>query len=407
MAYFLINGGKTLSGEISVSGSKNAALPIIFASFAMGGVSSVTNVPDISDVSVALGLLEELGAVITRCGKTLVIDARSSVYKEPNEKLVKKIRASSYLIGAMLVRFGKAPIQAFGGCNFGTRPIDMHLYAAERLGAKRDSDFVFAEKLCGNDIYFDKASVGATINALIMASGAHGVTRIYGYAREPHVFSLVRFLSTSGIKVCKTFEYIEVEGGAGIGGKIALIPDMIEAGTYIALSLLLNSELLIKDSDPKHLSSFFSVLKKAGAEFKINEDGIIPYGKITAPIDIETRPYPGFPTDLQPLIAPLMAKFHGGTVTERVFRGRFAYLDELKAFGVKSENDGDMAKIYSSEIKCANAYAPDLRGGAALVLTALSAEGESVINNADLVFRGYENFVEKIRSLGGKIERIT
>lgn len=406
MSSLVVNGAKSLSGEISVSGSKNAALPLIFSTIAINGVSTLFNVPDIGDVKVALDILKEFRAEIVKTEDTLVIDTRNLEYCEPSAELVGRIRASSYLLGACLARFSRAKIYNFGGCNFCKRPIDMHIYAAEALGALRRGDEFFCDKLSGADIFFEKASVGATINAIILASSAEGVSRIFGYAREPHVLSLIKFLRTAGVKIAAHGAYLEVVGGSSHSGRVRVIPDMIEAGTYVILSLMTNSELLIKGADAGELASLLSALSHAGARFKIDEKGILPYGKITSPINIVTAPYPGFPTDLQPVTAPLLAVSSGGSLTERVWQDRFLYLKELARLGLKYEVEGDCAHISKSNLISGVSQAPDLRGGAALLLSALFTEGKSEIKNAEIIFRGYENLEEKLSSVGAEIERI-
>ncbi len=405
MSSLIVNGAKSLSGEITVSGSKNAALPLIFSTIAINGVSTLSDVPDIGDVRVALDILRDFGAEILRCGKTLVIDTRFLKYCEPSLELVGKIRASSYLLGASLARFSRAKIYNFGGCNFCARPIDMHLYAMEVLGGKIKDGEIFADKLTGSDIFFEKASVGATINALIMASSAVGTTRIFGYAREPHVLALVKFLRSAGVKISPHGAYLEIVGANAISGKTKIIPDMIEAGTYVILSLMTDSRLLIKGVDADHLSSLLTALSHAGARFKIDENGILPYGKITSAINITTAPYPGFPTDLQPLIAPLLATNEGGVITECVWQNRFNYLNELGRLGLVYKIEGNSAVISKSKLISGKTTAPDLRGGAALLLSALCTAGESEIKNAEVIFRGYENLEEKLCSVGAKIER--
>ena len=406
MERIIVNGAKKLSGEISVSGSKNAALPLIFSTIAINGVSTILGVPDIGDVRVALDILREFGAEILRCENTLVIDTRYLKYCEPSAELVSKIRASSYLLGACLARFSRAKIYNFGGCNFCSRPIDMHLYAMKSLGASIIGDEIRADKLTASDIFFEKASVGATINAVILASSAVGTTRIFGYAREPHVLSLVKFLRSAGVKISFMGSHVEITGSNAFCAKTKLIPDMIEAGTYVALSLMTDSELLIKGADADHLSSLISVLSRAGAKFKIDENGIIPYGKITSPITVTTAPYPAFPTDLQPIIAPLLAISEGGVINECVWQNRFGYLSELCRLGLIYQIEGNSALISKSKLISGKTAAPDLRGGAALLLAALCTEGKSEIKNAEIIFRGYENLDKKLGSIGAGIEII-
>lgn len=400
MSSFVINGGKSLRGEVNVSGSKNAALPLIFACIAVSGVSTLVNVPNIGDVDVALSLLRDFGAKIERRGSTLEIDTASLTYKEPREELVKKIRASTYLLGACVARFGKAKISDFGGCNFEARPIDMHLKAISALGGTVRGDVITANSIVGTDIYFDKQSVGATINALIAASAAKGRTRIFGYAKEPHVLSLLSFLSSAGLKIKKSPTCVELWGGKLNRAYATVIPDMIECGTYVIASLLTDSSILIKGADVSHLSSFFGVLENAGVKFEVSDKGIIPRGKIKKPICLTTAPHPGFPTDLQPQMAPLAAAFCGGSLTEGVWRGRFGYLTELEKFGIKHERRGDTAYISPSSFVSACVESTDLRGGAASLLSAIYTSGTSEISSVEIIKRGYENIVEKLTLLG-------
>lgn len=404
MAGFVINGGRQLFGEISVGGSKNAALPIIFACIAVRGVSRLSNIPDISDVEVAFNILRGFGAEISRRGDFVTVDTKELEYTVPDEASVSKIRASSYLIGACLARFGKAKIQRFGGCNFDNRPIDMHLSAAERLGATVTHDEIFAERLRGSDIYFDKVSVGATVNALLLSSSAIGKSRIFGYAREPHVIALVKFLQDAGAEIHLCDEYIEVIGARLTSASAAVITDMIEAGTYFALSLATGSSLSVKGADRCQLDSYLDVLVHSGAVVDFEGSSIRAYGKITDPPDILTAPYPAFPTDLQPQTAALLAATSGGRIREGVWHNRFGYLSEFSKFGVKYRLSAGMAYIESSKIVSATATAPDLRGGAALMILALTASGESRIFGSEIIKRGYSDIVNKLLSVGADIK---
>lgn len=404
MAGFVINGGRELFGEISVGGSKNAALPIIFACIAVRGVSTLSNIPDISDVEVAFNLLRGFGAKISRCGDLVTVDTRELEYVIPDETLVSKIRASSYLIGACLARFGKAKIQRFGGCNFDNRPIDMHLLAAEALGASVFENEIFAERLCGSDIHFDKISVGATINALLLSSSATGKSRIFGYAREPHVVSLIEFLRSAGAEIYLCEEHIEIIGTQLTSASATVITDMIEAGTYLALSLATGSSLSVKGADKRQLNSYVDVLVHSGAVVEFDGASLCAYGKITESPDIMTAPYPSFPTDLQPQTAALLAASSGGRIREGVWHNRFGYLSEFSKFGVKYRLLDGMADIESSKIVSATATAPDLRGGAALMILALAAKGESRIFGSEIIKRGYSDIVNKLLSVGADIK---
>ena len=406
MGRFVISGGKRLSGDVYIDGSKNAALPILFATILTSGVSVIENLPDISDVHTALDILRGFGARIWECDGKVCIDTTNLVYTEPSEELTSKIRASSYLLGACLGRFGKAKIQNFGGCNFDTRPIDMHLLAAASHGATVTSREISAGLLLGSDIHFDKISVGATVNAILMAVSAVGKSRIFCYAKEPHIISLVNFLISAGAKIKITSEYIEIVGAQLSGGRTKIIPDMIEAGTFLLLSLLCSSELRIHNPDADSLSYFLNVLRRSGVTFSEEENLIVPHGALEGYVEITTAPHPFFPTDLQPQTAPLLAAFSGGRINEGVWQGRFGYLKELRKFGVRYECSCASAEIYKSKIHSACAEAPDLRGGAALLMCALFSEGESIIENSEIIKRGYGDIVNKLSHIGADIIEI-
>ncbi len=404
MGSFVINGGKKLSGEIFIDGSKNAALPIIFSCITINGVSVIDNLPEIRDVDVALRILSDFGAVIERSTGLVRIDTRNLVYKTPSDELTSKIRASSYLIGACLSRFGRAEIQHFGGCNFDSRPIDMHIYAAQTLGATLSGDVLSAKELHGGNVHFKNISVGATVNAILLAASADGRSRIYSYAREPHVISLIDFLKSGGADITVESEYIEICGKVIKDAYAKIIPDMIEAGTYIALSLMTDSRIKVVGADNGHLDSFITALEKAGAKIKSSESTILPEGQPTNYADIVTAPYPAFPTDLQPQTAALLAASSGGRITEGVWHNRFGYLDELSKFGVRVLRGDGYAEIMKSKIRSANATSPDLRGGVALLMCALSAQGESVIENSEIIKRGYGQIVSKLLRVGADIK---
>jgi len=403
MESFVIHGGKRLIGKISVSGSKNAALPIIFASLIMPGESVIRSVPDIGDVRIALELISELGADVKRCGNEVRIKCDNLHYTPPRDELTRMIRASTYLLGACLGRFRKFRLSAFGGCAFDKRPIDMHLYAAERLGADICGDEIGADKLASGDIRFAKPSVGASINALIMASSVGGVSRIFGYAKEPHVMNLIDFLRSSGVCIEIYPDRLEVSGVPRSGGTVTVIPDMIEAGTYLSLSLATHSDISVVGACESEMSSFLDSVRVSGVGISRSDGGISLLGSPKHPISVETLPHPGYPTDLQPVIVPVMATGAGGTVRERVWLNRFSYLDSLALFGLNFTAGDGYAVIRPSRFHPAVADAPDLRGGAALIIAALAAEGVSVVSNARAVMRGYENLVGKLSSVGADI----
>lgn len=406
MSDFIVNGGRKLFGDVYIDGSKNAALPIIFATVAIKGISRIENLPDIDDVDIAFRIVESFGAKIFRDGSRAVIDTRELHYTDPPEELVSSIRASSYLIGACLSRFGRARIRRFGGCNFENRPIDMHICAAVSLGASLSLGELTAPRLVGADIIFDKISVGATVNALILASGAVGRSRIYGYAKEPHVISLADFLRKSGAEITIFDEYIEVIGGELSDSSAYIIPDMIEAGTYILISLATGSSLRICGADTLHLGSFFDFLRPLRVNIEASDGCVSVDGVPTGTANIVTAPYPGFPTDLQPQSAALISAFGGGRIEEGVWKGRFGYLKSLANFGVRYTLYDGYAEIRPSKLHPANATCPDLRGGAAILICALIAEGRSRISGASLIKRGYGNIIKKLRGVGADIIEI-
>ena len=406
MSKFVINGGKRLAGKINVSGSKTAALPILFATMIIRGVSVIYNLPDIRDVRVSLSILRSFGAKISsQCGATF-IDTSELFYTVPDEELVSSIRASSYLLGASLSRFKKTRIRSFGGCNFDNRPIDMHIDAMRSLGARCDGDRISCDRLVGSDIHFKKISVGATVNAIILAASAEGVTRIFNYAREPHVLSLVDFLVSAGANITLFDDFIQIAGAELHGGEVSIIPDMIEVGTYLIASIATDSRLEICGGCHGHLDSLYKSLMYGGVSLYFDEKTVKNCCSLTEYIEIETAPYPGFPTDLQPLMAPLLANSCGGVIREGVWHARFGYLSELSGFGVKYELSSDAAAIFPSRLVCAKATATDLRGGAALLVAALVASGESIIESSETVGRGYENIAKKLRAVGADIIEI-
>ena len=406
MKGLLIKGGRPLSGTVVPQGSKNAALPMIFASLLMHGTSVIKGAPDITDVRVAIEIISRLGAKCTLKKGALYINTDEVDYAPPDSRLTSRIRASSYLLGACLSRFGVAHLSSFGGCNFEHRPIDMHLFAAACLGAEVGDDSISCRRLVGGDIFFDKISVGATVNALLLSVSAVGRTRIFSYAREPHILCLIEFLRSAGAEIAVKDDCIEVIGHPLSSGHGCVIPDMIEAGTYIAAGLVTSSEISVLTDAKGEILPFLDVLSDSGASVECRDGKMSVFGKMTTPCNVITSPYPGFPTDLQPIIAPVMALFSGGAITERVWLSRFGYLKSLEKFGLRFELRGSRAEIYPSRIHSARAAAPDLRGGAALLLAAISAEGESIIENADLIYRGYESIVSKLRSIGVDIKEI-
>lgn len=405
MGSFIVRGGAALYGRVRVSGSKNAALPIIFASLITNGISKIHNLADIGDVRVALKIIEAYGARVTRMGYTTLIDTRELFYTDPPEREVASLRASTYLLSSSLARFGRAKICNFGGCNFGPRPIDMHLSALVSHGAKVENGELLAKELYPSEIDFHIRSVGATVNAIIAAAGTHGESIIRGIAEEPHIMTLISYLKSAGAEIELFGDTLTVSGGELIGGEVTVEGDMIEAGTFIAASIMTGGKISVSGANPEHLLSFTEQLSLSGVA--INTDtSITAYGRPRAPMSFIAAPYPAFPTDLQPVTAPLLAH-SGGTLTDTVWQTRFGYLTELSKFGITSRRLGNTAEIFPSEIKAAEVCAPDLRGGAALLLAALAADGESIIHSAELVLRGYENLEEKLTLLGAEIEYLS
>ncbi len=406
MSEYIINGGRPLRGSIVPQGSKNAALPIIFACIAVDGISVIENLPNIGDVRCALKLVEGFGASVKRSADTVEIDTSSLSYSPPDKDLVSSLRASTYLLGACLARFGIFHISNFGGCNFCNRPIDLHVYAAECLGATVTDGIARVHRLSGGRIDFPKRSVGATLNALIMASAAEGISEIRGFARESHVMCAVDFLRSAGADINVGADVITVRGRSLACGRVRVIPDMIEAGTYIAAALATGGRISVACDDISELIPFLDVIASSGATVCVSDNVVTAEGRISAPLNVITAPYPGYPTDLQPQLAPLMALAKGGSLEERVWQNRFSYLAELAQFGIRYSVNGNRAIVYPSQIYPSACTAPDLRGGAAAVISALAAEGMSVIKNAECIMRGYSRLESKLAALGADVNFI-
>ena len=406
MSRIAVVGGKRLCGAVVPSGSKNATLPIIFAAVTSRGVSRLKSAANIGDVSVAVKIIEHLGAKVERRADSLVINTENMTYKKPPSALTSKIRASSYLIGSCLARFGRVDLSDVGGCNFCNRPIDMHVSAAITLGAELKDGTLSAERLRGGKIKFDKRSVGATMNALIMSASADGEVEIEGAAEEPHVRALADYLSSAGAKIEFSKNKISVLPSALSGADVDIIPDMIEAGTYLLLAPLTEGRIRVKTSSELELDSFLEALCNAGVGISRDDSGITAYGTPTRPIQIKTAPHPGYPTDLQPQMAPLMAKYFGGVIEECVWQQRLSYLDSLASFGIRHSRGESRAMILPSELHSGICDAPDLRGGAAALMSALAARGESEIGQYEIIKRGYEDLAKGLNSLGGEVLEI-
>ncbi len=404
MSRFIIRGGMPLFGDVSVGGSKNAALPIIFASLMTNGTSRISNLPDISDVKIALEIISELGASVSKVGNVTFINTENVKYCLPNRDNIASLRASTYLIGACLARFGRAELFEFGGCRFADRPIDLHIKAAISFGAELSSKTLLCPRLTPADIDLSLPSVGATVNALLMAAAARGTSHIRGAAREAHIKTLADYLRRAGAEITFDKDGFTVTGCELHGADITIPGDPIEAGTYLSLSLVTGGDIGVRGFYPLELAPFFGALSSVGVFPYLSGGAYHLAGVPTAPIYVTAAPSPAFPTDLQPIMVPVMARYLGGSVTDTVWRTRFGYLSELSRHGVISSLSGNTAKIEPSSLAPADTVALDLRGGASVILTALAAKGVSTVASAELCLRGYSDLRSKLEMLGAQIE---
>ena len=416
MNQYIINGNHPLFGEVTISGAKNAAVAIIPAALMVDGVCRIENIPQISDVTLLFSILDELGAKVRVLNQHAVeIDSRHIRSTKPSVDLVRKIRASYYLIGALLGRFGQATVAMPGGCNFGVRPIDQHVKGFKALGAEvTEGNYVHAAakaengRLQGANVYLDVVSVGATMNVMMAAALAEGTTVIENCAKEPHIVDLANFLNSMGadIKGAGT-DTIKVRGVERLsGGTYCIIPDQIEAGTYMTAVAATGGQLLIKNIIPKHMECISAKLMEMGVYVEEMDDTLLV--RRTGALmrtNVKTQPYPGFPTDMQPQIAAVLALAQGTSlVTEAVWSNRFRYVDELKRLGAQIQVDGRVAVIEGVEyFEGAPVEACDLRAGAAMVVAALAARGTTEISNVQYIERGYEDLVGKLRAVGADI----
>lgn len=412
MEQIIVEGGNRLSGEISVSGMKNSALPIIFSCILVKGDSVLDNIPRVSDVENALEILRSMGAKAEFCGlHTVLINTDNLTNNIGSAYLVSKMRASSYLLGTMLSRFGSVELPMPGGCNFGSRPIDIHLKGFESLGAVCEVyDGAVSvrsnKKVNYAKITLDKISVGATINMVLASVLRDGVTVIENCAKEPHVDDLIAFLTKCGAKLCRYNSSIVCCGVTRLcGTRYTIFPDMIEALTYAMCVGICKGNIYVKCVNPAHLTYVIDILRKMAFGINVYTDCISVSAEEIIGADVETLPYPMFPTDLHPQFSALLSFANGGgSVCDNVFPTRFAYVDELKKMGAEIEMAGNKVFIKQAKLKGAVLDATDLRAGAALVLAGLGAEGQSTINNVEYIVRGYENMVDKIALIGGKIK---
>jgi len=412
---YLIKGGNPLQGEVEISGAKNAAVAIIPAALMVEGVCRLENVPQISDVSLLLTILEQMGASVRRINRNTVdIDCSQVKRAIAPPELMRKIRASYYLIGAALGRFGHAEVSMPGGCDLGVRPIDQHIKGFHALGAKVEVEggMVFADApdgLIGNTVYLDVVSVGATMNIMMAGALAKGKTTIENAAKEPHIVDMANFLNSMGADIRGAgTSVIRVYGTEKLtGGAYSIIPDQIEAGTYLAAAAAVGGEVLVKNVIPKHLLCITSKLQEMGAT--IRDLGEAVYIKRDAPLqraNIKTMPYPGFPTDMQPQLGACLCLATGTSIiTESIWDNRYRYLDELKKMGVQVQVDGKTAVLEGVPfLTGATVSCCDLRAGAALVIAGLAAQGETIVEQIHYIERGYEDMVGKLRALGADID---
>ncbi|HOD02083.1 MAG TPA: UDP-N-acetylglucosamine 1-carboxyvinyltransferase [Clostridiales bacterium] len=419
MEKFVIHGGKQLHGEVNISGAKNAALAIIPAAVLCEDTCRIENIPNISDVKTMISILEYIGAR-TRFIKrdVLEIDTKNikAMVTVPDD-MTQKLRASYYLLGAMLGRFGCASVAMPGGCFFGVRPIDQHVRGFELLGAdittKGAVISASAAHLIGASVYMDNVSVGATMNVMLAAVKASGLTVIENAAKEPHVVDLANFLNSMGADVRGAgTDVIKIRGVRSLHGcTYSIIPDQIEAGTYMVAAGAAGGSITIKNVIPKHLESISVKLIESGIEVMEYDDSItiISDGKRPNKCIVKTMPHPGFPTDMQPQMAVLLSVANGTSyISESVWDNRFMYVEQLRRMGAKIQVDGKTATIEGMEyLVGAPVKADDLRAGAAMVIAGLIAKGETVVDNVHYIERGYENIIEKLIAVGADIERVT
>lgn len=417
MEKFVIKGGNALKGEVRISGAKNAAVAILPAVLLSDEPCIVENLPNISDVATILKTMQALGANIRALNKSAVeIDPRHVNSFVVSKKMAEGMRASSYFLGALLGRLGRARVAPPGGCDFGVRPIDQHIKGFEALGAKMSIENGMvdarAQKLSGCSIYLDVVSVGATINIMLAAVKAAGLTVIENAAREPHIVDLANFLNSMGADIMGAgTSVIKIRGVRHLHGtSYSIIPDQIEAGTYMAAAAAAGGDVLITNVTPKHLESIIAKLQETGAKITEYDEAVrVQMNRRPHKCNIKTMPHPGFPTDMQPQIAVLLSIADGTSIiTEGVWDSRFRYVDQLTLMGADIQVDGKMAVITGvKSLHSAPVKAVDLRAGAAMIIAGLAADGITEIEEIDHIDRGYEDVVEKLTKIGADIKRVT
>ena len=416
MEQYVIKGGNPLVGEVEIGGAKNAALAILAAATMADETVLIENMPDVRDTNILLQAIESIGAAVERVDRhTVRINGSRICNLVIADDYVKKIRASYYLIGALLGKYKSAKVALPGGCNIGSRPIDQHIKGWKALGAdvKIAHGLIIteAEKLSGSHIYMDVVSVGATINVMMSAVMAEGQTIIENAAKEPHVVDVANFLNSMGanIKGAGT-DVIRIRGTSRLHGtEYTIIPDQIEAGTFMFAAAITKGDITVKNVIPKHLESISAKLAEIGCEIEESDDAVrVVASKPLTHTQVKTLPYPGFPTDMQPQIGVTLALCRGtSTITESIFENRFKYLDELARMGANIKVEGNSATIEGiKRFSGARVCAPDLRAGAALCIAGLAADGITIVDDIVYIQRGYERFEEKLRGIGAIMERV-
>lgn len=417
MEQYIIKGGTPLVGEVVIGGAKNAALAILAAAIMTDETVHIDNLPDVNDINVLLEAMEGIGARIKRIDRHTVEISGGSVHDfSIDYDYIKKIRASYYLLGALLGKYKHAEVALPGGCNIGSRPIDQHLKGFRALGAEVEIEhgkiLADSEQLVGSHIYFDVVSVGATINVMMAASMSDGMTILENVAKEPHVVDVANFLNSMGANIRGAgTDVIKIKGVSKFHGtEYSIIPDQIEAGTFMFGAAVTKGDVTVLNVIPKHLEATIAKLVEIGCEVEEFDDAVrvVSKGKLRH-TQVKTLPYPGFPTDMQPQMGVALALCEGtSTITESIFENRFKYLDELARMGAVSKIEGNSATIEGVEgFSGARVSAPDLRAGAALVLAGLAAEGITIVDDIVYIQRGYERFEEKLRELGAEIEKVS
>ena len=416
MEQYVVEGGNPLVGEVEIGGAKNAALAILAASVMTDETVLIENMPDVRDTNILLQAMQSIGVIVDRVDPhTVKVNASHIHDLVIEDDFIKKIRASYYLLGALLGKYNKAEVALPGGCNIGSRPIDQHIKGFKALGAdvRIEHELIITEapNLKGSHVYMDVVSVGATINVMMAAAMADGMTIIENAAKEPHVVDLANFLNSMGanIKGAGT-DVIRIRGVQKLHKtEYAIIPDQIEAGTFMFAAAATQGDVTVKNVIPKHLESISAKLMEIGCEVEESDDAVrVVASRPLTHTHVKTLPYPGFPTDMQPQITVALGLSQGTSiVTESIFENRFKYVDELTRMGASIKVEGNTAIIDGvARYTGASITAPDLRAGAALVIAALAAEGVSTVDDIRYIERGYENFPEKLRGLGAQIEKV-